>query len=47
MNSEQSKAATAKPMMIRVDFACNSLERLDSMISAISGKRLTYAGLTA
>jgi len=25
----------------------HSLERLDSMISAISGKRLTYAGLTA
>ena len=25
----------------------HSLERLDSMIEAISGKRLTYAGLTA
>jgi hypothetical protein len=25
----------------------HSLERLDSMIEAVSGKRLTYAGLTA
>ncbi len=25
----------------------NLLERLDSMIEAVSGKRLTYAGLTA
>ena len=25
----------------------HSLERLDSMVEAISGKRLTYAGLTA
>lgn len=27
--------------------ARHSLERLDSMIEAVSGKRLTYAGLTA
>ncbi len=25
----------------------HSLERMDSMIEAVSGKRLTYAGLTA